>query len=211
MPITYETQNWLEVAGFRNYCFISYPFTGEPELDLCAEELKKHIRRELRYQGIEGCVYIAKTDIPPGAEWPEDLRLNLCESVAMVAILMRAYLSHEWCGIEWAAMEALGKARLPDTPIKAIIPLRFRHLELPPSAAVLQEIDISPQLNHGRRYYSTNHFRLQAIRVVDQITEIANLIHKNKCIAEIKDFRLPTQSAFANFKMRVQPPPGRSL
>jgi hypothetical protein len=208
--ITDEAQRWLGENGFRHYCFVSYPYTGEPELEDCAAQVKTYIERELKFHGVDSGVYVAKTDIPPGAEWPDDLRENLCGSIAMVAILMRAYVRHEWCGIEWAAMEALGKARLPNTPIKTIIPLRFRQTELPPSASVLQEIDISQQLMQGKRYYSTNHFRKQASRIVEQILEIANLIHRNRCRAEVKDFVLPKLSAFANVQVLDQPPPGRS-
>ena len=29
MEITEEAQRWLNEAGFRNYCFISYPYTQE--------------------------------------------------------------------------------------------------------------------------------------------------------------------------------------
>jgi hypothetical protein len=127
----------------------------------------------------------------------------------MLAIVTREYLKHQWCGVEWAAMEALGKERLPDTPIKAIIPLKFRRTELPPSAAILQEIDISAQQINGHYYYGTNHFRKQTNRIVEQILDIAALMHRNRCKAEVGNFVLPTHSAFANWHVPHQAPPGR--
>jgi len=212
MTITDEAQTWLKQAGFRNYCFISYPYTHEPELDECAQELKKAVRRELTYVVDNPTVYLAKTDIGPGVEWPDDLRINLCGSVAMVAILIRNYLSprHDWCGIEWAAMEQLGKARLPNTPIRSIIPVKYRETDLPNSAAALQAIDISRQALLGKRYYRTMPFREATLKIVTQILEIASLIHKNACQAEVQNFQLPKQSAFAMHKTPRQPPPGRN-
>ena len=128
----------------------------------------------------------------------------------MVAILMNAYIRHEWCGIEWAAMEALGKTRLPNTHFRGIIPVQFRKTELPSSVAALQMIDISQESIQGKRYYSTRHFREQVQRIVAQILEIAGLMHKNGCKAEAGEFQLPTVSAFARMQTPLQPPPGRS-
>jgi hypothetical protein len=70
--ISDEAQRWLDENGFRNYCFVSYPYTGARELEECAAKFKSRIESELEHEGIRNAVYLAR-DIPPGVQWPDDL------------------------------------------------------------------------------------------------------------------------------------------
>jgi hypothetical protein len=211
MAISPDTKRWLKQAGFRNYCFISYPHTGGTQMTEFAGRIRTAIEEELNNLITNpGGVYIDSKDIPPGADWPEDLRQNLCASVAMVAVLAPIYLEeeHEWCGREWAAMARLGQLRLPGTSIKPIIPVFFRKTELPPEAGARQAIDLSRVSLKGRRYYSTDEFRAAIQKIVHQIIEIATLIRHNECRAEVDSFELPSRSPFV--QSPGQPPPLRN-
>lgn len=208
--ISREVSGWLRKAGYQNHCFISYAHTDQ-EMTEFAYRLGVAIQRELSYSIPTAKVYMDKTDIPVGAEWPKDLRVNLCCSIAMVAVIAPIYLTkeHEWCGKEWAAMDKLGKARLPGTPVKPIIPVLFRKTELPPFAAARQSIDLSRIALLGRRYYSTTEFRSAVLRIVAQIAEIAGLIRQHRCAADVKGFKLPRRSAFTHAPVHRQSFPFR--
>jgi TIR domain len=205
-----DMKRWLEQAGFRNYCFVSYPHQGGAQMTEFAERMRYAIEDELKTQITNPSVYLDTTHIAPGAVWPESLRQNLCASVAMVAILAPIYLEeeHEWCGREWAAMDKLGQMRLPDTSIKPIIPVFFRKTELPAEAGARQPIDLSRISLKGRRYYSTEEFRSAVLKIVNQIFEIAALIQQNDCRAEVDSFEFPSRSPF--IQSPVQPPPLRN-
>jgi hypothetical protein len=202
MAISTATKRWLDEAGFKHFCFISYPHGGGPLTDF-ARRISVDIEAELRTRVTGAKVFFDSDDIPPGATWPESLRKGLCTSVAMVAVLAPIYLEevHEWCGREWAAMASLGQRRLPDDEIQPIIPVFFRQTELPRSAGARQPIDLSRVSLKGRRYYSTEEFRGAVLRIVDQIIEIACRIHEKQILAEVEAFEMPVYSAF------VQAPP----
>jgi hypothetical protein len=210
MAISHDVKRWLEQAGFRNYCFISYPHTGGTQMTEFAVRVREAIEEELKYEISNPRVYLDTTHIPPGAEWPENLRQNLCASVAMVAVLAPIYLAeeHEWCGREWAAMARLGQMRLPNTSIKPIIPVFFRKTELPGEAGARQPIDLSRVSLKGRRYFSTQEFRSAILKIVQQIIEIVTLIRQNECRAEVDRFEFPERSPFV--PSPTQPPPLRN-
>jgi hypothetical protein len=209
MAISQETKSWLQQAGFKNYCFISYPHSGTQMREF-AKCMQQAIEDELRFHTSTANVYLDSSHIPPGANWPENLSQNLCASVSMVALLSPVYLEeeHAWCGREWAAMEKLGRARLPNTSIKPIIPVLFRKTELPSDAAARQPIDLSRVSLLGRRYFSTGEFRAAILKIVEQIIEIATMIQRNECHAEVDRFQFPDRSSFA--QSAPQPPPLRT-
>jgi hypothetical protein len=209
MPISPEMKTWLDEAGFKNQCFISYPHTGESQMTEFAQRIGKDIHNELVFRMAQPSVFFDRTHIPPGADWNEHLRENLCGSVTMVAILAPIYLdeAHEWCGREWAAMAQLGNHRLPKKAIQPIIPVLFRKTDMPPEAGARQPIDLSRVSLQGRRYYNTREFRKAITDIVDHIIEIAGMIHENKVQAETENFVFPRQSAFR--KCSHQPPPFR--
>lgn len=125
----------------------------------------------------------------------------------MVAVLAPIYLEeeHEWCGREWAAMAGLGDNRLPNTAIKPIIPVFFRKTELPREAGARQPLDLSRISLKGRRYYSTQEFRAAILKIIDQIVEIASLIHSNHVRAEVDNFVLPDRSPFKRSQRQAPP------
>jgi hypothetical protein len=210
MGISKETTRWLDTAGFCNYCFVSYPHTGEGPMTEFAEKIRDAVEVELRTLVSKARVYLDRTHIPPGAEWPEHLRENLGGSVAMIAVLSPIYLEeeHEWCGREWEAMARLGDRRFSNTPIKPIIPVFFRKTELPEEAGARQSIDLSRVSLKGRRYYSTQEFRGAILKIVDEIVEIAKLMHANKIQADVQNFVFPPKSPFT--PPATQAPPLRA-
>jgi len=199
-------KRWLDEAGFKHYCFISYPHGGVQMTDF-ARRIGEAIRAELGTRISNPSVFFDSEDIPPGAAWPTSLRLGLCTSISMVAILAPIYLEedHEWCGREWAAMASLGERRLPNNEIQPIIPVFFRKTELPRTAGARQPIDLSRVSLKGRRFYSTEEFRAAVLRIVDQIIEIARLIHENQARAGVDEFEMPAQSAFVQAPLPVPP------
>jgi hypothetical protein len=211
VSISVETRSWLEQAGFKNYCFISYPHSGGYQLTEFAERIKDAIVEELTSHIPRPIVYLDSSNVPPGAHWPETLSQNLRASIAMVAVLAPIYLEeeHAWCGRELAAMAKLGHLRLPNTTMKPIIPVLFRQTALPYEVAAHQAIDLSRISLKGRRYYSTEEFRSAIMKIVAQIIQIAILIRTNECRADRGHFKFPSRPRFLSAP--VQPPPLRTM
>jgi len=206
MAITPAMRQWFDEAGFKYHCFISYPHSGGQMTDF-AKRISEAIRDELATRISNPSVFFDSENIPPGAEWPISLRLGLCTSICMVAILAPVYLEadHDWCGREWAAMASLGELRLPNSEIQPIIPVFFRQTDLPRSAGARQPIDLSRVSLKGRRFYSTDEFRAAMLRIVDQIIAIARLIHENQIRAAAEEFVMPDRSAFVQSPLPVPP------
>ena len=206
MAISPTVRRWLDEAGFKHYCFISYPHGGE-QLEDFARRIGEAIQEELGTRISNPSVFFDDEDIPVGATWPESLRLGLCGSIAMVAVLAPIYLEeeHGWCGREWAAMANLGQRRLPNNEIQPIIPVFFRKTELPRTAGARQPIDLSRVSLKGRRFYSTEEFRGAILKIVDQIIEIARLIHENRVRAGVEEFVMPAESAFVQAPVPAPP------
>jgi hypothetical protein len=206
MPISQEMRQWFNEAGFKHYCFISYPHGSEQIKDF-ASRIARAIEEELGTHTSKPSVFFDSDDIPPGAEWPTSLRLGLCTSICMVAVLTPVYLEeeHDWCGREWAAMASLGNRRLPRNEFQPIIPVFCRKTELPRAAGARQPIDLSRVSLKGRRFYSTEEFRAAVLRIVDQIIQIGKLIHENKVRAEVHEFVMPERSEFVPSPMPAPP------
>jgi hypothetical protein len=128
--IAEEVCTWLKESRFVNYSFISYPRVDprvDDDLRDFAIRIRNRLTAELDHAGAENLIERVTSDnlpevfmderIPPGADWPDDLRRNLGGSVSMVAILTPSYFrrTHEWCGKEWSAMSMLGATRLRNT------------------------------------------------------------------------------------------------
>ncbi|MGD0437337.1 MAG: toll/interleukin-1 receptor domain-containing protein [Bryobacteraceae bacterium] len=207
MFIPRDVQRWFDEAGFRNHCFVSYAHTGDTRMTDFARRFAARISEEVLYRFNEGKVYFDE-NIPPGVEWPDDLKENLRCSVSMVAILAPCYLDHEWCGREWAAMDQLGLARLPGTAVKPIIPVHFRKTALPSFANTRQAIYLTPE-SARPRFYSTNKFMEAATAIAEQTWEIACMLRENQCHAEVRDFQFPEVSAFADWNAPPQAAPFR--
>lgn len=215
LSITGDLRRWLKQAGFNNHCFISYPRArygrGSSE---CAAKVKQAIAEELEQAGETAPeIFIDTTSIPPGAEWPRHLRDNLSQSVSMIAIISDLYFTseHSWCGREWAAMEALGRSRHPDTSVKPIIPVLYRETTLPENVGRIQCVDLSRVMLSGRRYYSTNDFREKISVITYQIIQIAINLQEADCVATPVVFSDVSPFISHELNPAVQPPPLRTV
>jgi hypothetical protein len=157
MPITYEIENWLRGPGaYENHCFISWPHTINRDITECAQTIRDSIREVLATSFHEPTVFLDEIGITGGADWQLKLRRALCRSVSMVAICAPIYYrpEHNWCGLEWAAMEQLSSTRLRGHDFKTIIPVMVRKSDpLPSVVSRVQYIDLSKVQLQGRRYY----------------------------------------------------------
>jgi hypothetical protein len=213
MPITPSIERWLYQAGYENHCFISWPHTQNKEITDCARQIKQAIESKLAALVPTPSVFLDETGITAGDIWPEVLRRALCKSIAMVAICAPIYYhpSHEWCGLEWAAMDSLSAQRLPGAQFKAIIPVMVRKSELLPAAVSGgQYIDASRVMISGRHYFGTREFHLKVEEIVQKIERIAEAIAQNQAVTNCDRFQFPTESAFLDYAAQAQPFPFRS-
>ena len=110
-------------------------------------------------------------------------------------------------------MEVLSETRLPGRKIKAIIPAFVRKPGYLPRAVQEiseQHIDMSGVATSGRRYYNTQDFRRQIIKICEHIEKIALEVVRNGSLVDCRDFQLPVESAFSDFGPRRQAFPFRS-
>jgi hypothetical protein len=214
MPKPHVIEQWLQDAGYRYHCYISWPHTENELLTECAIRVKEAIEQYLALSISEPSVFIDdEIGISPGAKWKETLRWALCRSVAMVAICAPIYFhpSHEWCGREWAAMTMLGQSRLPDEDLQAIIPTLVKVREpLPNAVQESQAIDLSRVIICGRRYFSTQEFRTKAMAISENILEIAGALKRDEIQVDCEKFQIPAESAFLDYTSKQQPFPFRS-
>src|SRR5579872_5206369 len=115
---------WLEKAGFKHACFISWPSRSGAKVEKLVNKLKKAIMEEAPEYGLPACVF-SDSDIPTGSEWEREMTRALCESIALIAICGPDYYESDWCGREWAGMAMLAAGRLGATG-GAILPLVFQ-------------------------------------------------------------------------------------
>jgi hypothetical protein len=158
-------------------------------------------------------VFLDEDSIRGGAEWQRTVGQALCRSVAMVAICAPIYFhpKHRWCGLEWAAMDLLGRLRLMGEDLGAIIPVVYRETKPQPGALEpIQYIDISRVTVCGRRYYNTQEFRRKMIEVGETIEQIALALARRGTRARCEEFEFPSDPAFLDYEARSQPFPFRS-
>jgi len=212
MPITYDDEQWLQDAGYKYHCFISWPRTMNKDLTDCAKRLKDAIEQQLALSIPTPRVFLDE-NISAGTDWKKVLGQALCKSLTMVAVCAPIYYhpSHYWCGLEWSAMEMLNQRRIPNSAIKTIIPIIIRAVDpLPAAVASIQYRDFSKLTIMGWKYYQTQEFRKQVAEIADSIEQVARAIVQNQAKTECEQFQFPEQSVFSDYVMKPQPAPLRS-
>jgi len=203
MEISEETEQWLKEAGYKYYCFISYPKI-HGDIGRFAFCVKDAIEKQLAATVHKPQVFLDDKDIPHGTDWERTLGNALCSSVVMVALCVSAYYrsAHRWCGLEWAAMENLGTERLRGCLLRPIIPVMLR-LEKPIPEAVLraQYVEMTAASLTWTRYCATLEFQKNIQRIVDYVGEVAEALAGNRAVAgNCGEFVFPSEPAFSNWR-----------
>lgn len=213
MPLGHLDQ-WLRDAGFEYHCFVSYPRITRPDgamddehpINQCAQEVRDALLQQLGYSVPAPRVFL-DVELRGGVNWEMKIQQALCRSVVMVAICSGIYYhqSHEWCGLEWAAMDALGRKRLHDSDLLAIFPMMLkRERSLPPAAVrIPQWTDVSGAAV-SRRYYRTKSFYRNIEDVVTHIERVAEAIQARNEGCGCGQFDFPRTSAFADWQSHGQ-------
>ena len=208
MPITYEIDQWLQGDGaYENHCFISWPHTINSDITECAQTLRSSILENLATSVHEPKVFLDETGIAGGAAWELTLRRALCRSVCMVAICAPIYYrpEHNWCGLEWAAMDLLSSTRLQGAEFGAIIPVMIRKSDpLPKAVSRVQYIDFSRVTIQGRRFFKFPESRLKIQEIVSRIEQIAVRLWQSGSRANCDLFQFPTKSAFSDYASPIE-------
>ena len=187
-------ERWLSSSGYQYHCFISWAHSPNPELLEWASNLKNGIEGELAYYINHPRVFLDENEITGGADWERSLRTALCHSVSLVAICAPIYFNpeHKWCGLEWAAMDQLGKRRLPDEDFCTNIPVIIRASKpLPTPVSRVQPIDLSRLATKSRNYARTTEFRSCILEIADRILKIAQAIKRRQATPNCGEFQIP--------------------
>jgi hypothetical protein len=213
MPLS-QLDQWLGTAGYEYHCFVSYPRITTPDgtiddehpINHCAKQVRDALVRQLGYSVPTPRVFL-DIEMRGGVNWEMRIQQALCRSVVMVAICAGIYYhpSHRWCGLEWAAMDALGRRRLRDSDLLAIFPLMLkRERSLPPAAVrIPQWADVSGAAL-SRRYYRTKSFYRSIEDVVAHIERVAEAIQARNEGCGCGQFDFPQKSAFADWQSQGQ-------
>jgi hypothetical protein len=219
MPITPPVEQWLKDAGYEYHCFISYPRIKTKDgnddmthpLNQCARGVKEAIIQGLSYSIPNPRVFLDLDDIPPGHAWEPTVRGALCKSLVMVAICAAIYYhpDHEWCGLEWAAMDNLGEMRFPGDKLLTIVPVMVKiEKPIPPTVERPQWVNISGLMTGRRRFRPTDRFNnIIYTQVVSHIEAVAQAIRQNEVKTDCAHFSFPDKSAFAEWQLVGQLPP----
>jgi hypothetical protein len=116
--------HWLDCAGFKYSCFISWSHDDRVENDPIADlvkRLKQRVEAELSRHGLPWRVYVDK-EVHLGAQWLPQMMEALCRSLTMVAICCPHYYQSKDCGREWGLMEQISTRRL-GKKAEVIVPL----------------------------------------------------------------------------------------
>jgi hypothetical protein len=204
----HEADTWLRTeGGYKYHCFISWPRTQSSDITECARTLHSAIQERLASIFPDPKVFLDEAEIVVGDDWGRRLSTELCRSICMVAICAPIYYHprHRWCGLEWAAMEALSDRRLAGEDYKAIIPIMVRKSDsLPRALSRIQHIDCSQITLKGRKYYKYMDFRAKVEQVVQRVREVALEVGRRRIIAGCEHFRFPEESAFADYAAEPQ-------
>ena len=206
MAITYEIDQWLR-QSYENHCFISWPHTINPDITECARAVRKAILEGLATSFNDPQVFLDERAITGGADWEIKLRRALCKSMSMVAICAPIYYrpEHNWCGLEWAAMEHLSSTRLQGCDFKAIIPVMVRKSDpLPSVVSKIQYVDVSRMTLQGRRYFAYPEFCCKINEIVVRIEQIAEELWRCQRVADCDLFQFPAESAFLDYSAPAQ-------
>ena len=213
MSLSPDVERWLESAGYRHHCFISYPKTQNEELTDCAKQVKEAIEQDLSFLIPKPDVFLDDSTIRIGDEWKKSLKTALCKSICMVAICAPIYYhpKHIWCGKEWAAMERLSQKRIPAEDFGLVIPIIVRMSDpIPQPVSKIQHFDLSRVTTSTRHFYKTKEFKLKIRAVVERIEQIALAIARNQAKTDCGRFRLPAHSAFSKYQPKPRPFPLRT-
>jgi hypothetical protein len=206
-------EQWLkDEGGYEYHCFVSYPRIKKPDgtiddrhpINECAQQVRDALIRHLGSSFNQPRVFL-DTGMGGGADWEKTLRGALCRSLVMVAICADIYYhpAHAWCGLEWAAMDALRARRIPDSDLRTIVPLMIKKVSdvslLPPAVRVPQWRDVSGGAV-SRRYYTTKAFQECILDVVAHIEKVAGLIAEGGVLSGCTKFDFPQTSAFADWR-----------
>jgi hypothetical protein len=213
MPLS-QIEQWLHEAGYEYHCFVSYPriktrdgsVDSEHPINVCAGQVRDALERCLSFSIPNPQVFL-DVGMGGGVDWERTLRRALCRSLVMVPICSDIYFhpSHSWCGMEWAAMDALGDCRLQGSNLRPIFPLMIkRDKALPPVAArVPQWGDVSGAAL-SRRYYSTKAFSQCIHGVVAHIERVAEALCERDIRSGCEQFAFPQTSAFVDWQSSRQ-------
>jgi hypothetical protein len=204
-----DVDSWLHTAGYEYHCFVSYPRMKKPDgstdaghpINLCAREDALALHRRLGFSIPQPRVF-HDSQIGGGIAWEMELRRALCRSVAMVAICANIYYhpSHNWCGLEWATMDALARHRLRGSSLLGIFPLILkREGALPPPVAACQWQEIFGA-SLTRSYYTTKAFNQKIDDVVNHIEQVADVIRGRGAQGGCGQIEFPTTSAFDGWR-----------
>ena len=147
-------------------------------------------------------IFLDESDLSVGDVWDKKIKHELCKSMSMIAICAPIYYhpDHKWCGLEWAAMEALSDRRLQNVNYKSIMPVMIRKSDpLPNAISRVQYIDFSRATLQGPRYYKYAEFRQNLEKIVQRIREIILELGQCQTVAGCEDFVFPGNSAFDDY------------
>jgi hypothetical protein len=210
MTLFENNKQWLHEAGYKYYCFISYPNTKSKSLIKIIDRLREDIFDYLAQSIDNPELFIDKKNIKGGDKWAQSISENLCRSVAMIAVVTELYYdtNHKWCGWEWKNMFELSSKRLPDNNLYTIIPILIRKCEdLPSAIQKIQFYDISGPITSSKKYYQTNDYHRMISEIGEQIKNIAKCLVDNNAIADCEDFEMIQKSAFIHIEPYKQRQP----
>ncbi|MFN7923221.1 MAG: toll/interleukin-1 receptor domain-containing protein [Bryobacteraceae bacterium] len=183
--------DWLEKAGYRYLCYMSYqhnPVTAD-----FVEHLTKAIRGELGLYFDNPQIVSSADQKPLESEWRDQTEQALTSSVSMIAVLAPTYFTSERCGREWAAMKRLSERRLVPSQ-SAILPVLFRG-DGGDVRREIEMIDLS-RVSLAGRYYRSMEFNRAVVSIGDAVLDKATYLFENGIRAGVPDFVFPEQSAF---------------
>ena len=190
-----DIENWLQDAGYKYYCFISWPRTKYKELNILIENLKCDIEGYLSLSFFDPKIFW-DGEIEGGDVWEETISYALCRSVALVAICVPIYYRKEWCTREFFAMKELCKERFKKKALNSIIPLKVKEHNLPQHVSKIQAFDFTDIIVRGEGYYQTDNYRSNVRDISEKIIELAKILLEDKVNANCEDFQLPEKATF---------------
>jgi hypothetical protein len=211
-----ERLRWLESAGYRYSTFISWPRSKAGNADA---ELMRKLRLALiddagRYL-LPGDVFLDQAEIQVGEDWARRISEALSQSLTMVALCEPAYYGSEYCGREWAGMELLAASRF-DGAESGILPLMgatgpqspwpglYQEDAIPRQVARLQGLNRSLVRSRRGDVEKSDEFDDLVRQIVARIDRMATQAMEKGRPADGGGFRLPAESAFADFAQAGQ-------
>ena len=209
-----ERKMWLQAAGYRHACFISWPRKSSQRLQSFVLKLKQAIEDDAQLYGLPDSVF-SDHQIPHGSQWEQALSHELCGSISMVALCGPYYYESEYCGREWSGAARLGEARLGKGKA-SILPLVWKPLRsdsveglvqvevLPPEVQRLQCVDLSRIKLRSPAVEESDDFNDIVEGITNRIDEISRDLLQRKSRADCDSFEIPKDSAFQQYKQAAQ-------